>query len=267
MKKLLSVLLVVAMLAMFAIPASAESVIGGEVAANEGGEGSTIKTENGQIIVTINKAQTDSTKSSYGGSVHVGKTFTIDANNHVWVTLAIASSVPFKVTLNDAKNNGWIGFGTDFSNVLMKDGTTQATGIQDGWIPAGKYTAVGSVTGYYTWKQEKENQLQGVTEFTIDDIYIEGKDAGQIAIGTLDLTQGGTDQPAYAGVDLSTLNVDGSGTPAPASNDTPTTTTTASSGSAKTGEESNALLFIVIAGVAVSLVAVSAVAAKKARNK
>ncbi len=280
MKKVLSVILAVALVVCFATGALsvsaettnllAQGVSESTIYANDI-DGSEVAMDGSKLVITVKKPwegiENPDSDVCYGAGIPVK----VENNGDIdlYCMLDIQATVPFRFTIRDNINDKWLAAGAEWFDLFYKDGQALTVDdVQDYFLPAGDYQVAINAWGYYKW--QNENAGGSFTKSEITAIYIEGREAGTITVNNLSLVPNkeathttGDDGKDY----VQYTPVAGGDTQAP------TTTTKAADGSnvgggsAQTGDESNVVLFSVVAALAVAVVTVSAVASKKAKSK
>ncbi len=183
MKKVLSVVLSIALLMTFAmgiLPVSAEEVDllnSSEFAAGADNRlDGDAKLENGVLTITIvNDAVPGG--AEVGAEAAVNVPFNVADDLHA--ILNIESDVPFKVTFHTEADK-WIGFQNEYFNLFYREDGTALTGEDlvgvDKYLPAGSYQVEASLKGYY------DSNLPGVPSDTINGVYIGGMSKGTITV-------------------------------------------------------------------------------------
>ncbi len=292
MKKLLSVVLAVVMLATFVVSASAadENLLT-KGSAGPNTDKATVTTGADGSIEVVVTAGVDAQNNGHGLALEpamTGVNVKKDGGTG-FIHLVMESDTPFRVTMLDrtaGKDDKWISFGGEFFNVFVPEGTTFANpdaptiqeALEDGkeFMKAGKYDVYLYLGGVYEWKANNgEADKYDPTNASITALYFEAKNPGKFTIKEMTLTSndGSGEGDGDQGGDTTT-------TTAPtASGDSNTATTTAAqttttvkkpagntTDSAKTGDVSNAIVFVVVAAAAAGVVTMSAVSKKsKAR--
>ena len=213
--------------------------------------------------------------NAYGMQIATGlKDFDLGATTMLHV--AVDATTPWRLTTRDAEIDKWFGLAANFGDC----GTGNQPDSQTGFYPAGKYEICVDYGSIYVWNANQGGDASfDVTSACLDGVYIEGKDAGEIKVSTLKLSseqkfsatagtntgEGATNddvQDNTGGDADNNDNNDNSG-----SNDATTkkTTTTAKktgtddkADNVETGDVSSAVLFAVIAVVALAVVVLSA---------
>lgn len=236
MKKLLSIVLAIAMMMTMAFAASASTANMLEGTLEVSGDG-TATGEYKDGVLTI-------TSTGEGGSVGIVGPGEYDAATLKYVHLAIESDVPFIISMYDGANEKWLTSNGDFFPQFGLD-------AGDKPAPAGKYELSLYTNGCYTW----DGSALPAT-VAMSAIYIEPKAAGTITVTTLGLS----DQEEFAA----------GGNNSGSNDDTKTTTTKKQSSSKddnpKTGVESDAIALAVVALAAAGVVTLSVVS-KKAKSR
>lgn len=266
MKKVLSVILAVALVVCFATGAlsvSAEEVnlLAGEIGPNDANQAQT-SVENGLLTINVLQAldKEDDLVSEAGAYIPASATVTTEQDKIVM--LSIKSDVSFRVTVQVKKPDGSAGWPSAGSDWFPQFGLDKAA--EGNWIPAGEYQVALGTRGYIKYNELPSSEIVAVI--------IGSKDIGTIYVNDLRIV----DTAELENEDYKYAAPAAALTPFPSGDsDTqaPTTTTKAADGSnvgggsAQTGDESNVVLFSVVAALAVAVVTVSAVASKKAKSK
>jgi len=211
--------------------------------------------------------------NAYGMQVAAGlKDFDLGATTNLHI--AIDSDTPWRLTTRDGEIDKWFGLAANFG-----DCNGQASAPDgDGFYPAGKYEICVDYGSIYVWNANQGGDASfDVKSASLDGIYIEGKDAGTMKISTLKLsaavaftaTPGTNTGEGATNDDVNTEDAGNTTKPADSGNDATTTakktTTTAKktgtddkADNVETGDVSSAVLFAVIAVIALAVVALSA---------
>ena len=262
MKKLLSVVLAVAMLfsftAMSVSAAGTTSLLPDDVSAwncKDAGDGSMTVTKDGDAFVfTATKGWPEASYTRDADLIVLDQ-----AGQYINYDITVEGSANVMIFFNGKNPMEQDELGADgkhFANYqslnpLIGNGIEDNPAAQAD-LPAGNYKGSLELTCFAPQGTEDGKvQVSGVKVFAV------GENA-KVTIRELSVG-------AKTGEEVTPTTSD---TPATTKAAGAATTTTAKNGSsAKTGEESNAFLFVVVAAVAVAVVGVSAVAAKKAKSK
>lgn len=263
MKKLLCVVLAVAMMSVMAFSASAAETVDlldsaaaqEKVYANHAENATMTANDDGSYTVVVSKDATADYSEAYGLAVEPFLTG-VDLTATPYMQLKLSCDAPFRITLLDKNAAGetkWISFGSEFFNTVVAEGSeAPSTPPADNFFPAGDYDCFAFLQGYYDWKTNNEN-LDGydASEANITAIYIELQKAGTLTVEKMDLaatdgSEGGdeTDETAAK-----------------------TTAADKDSDSKKTGDSTQAVTFAVVAVAAGAVVTLSVVASKKAKAR
>ena len=295
MKKLLSIVLAVVMMATLVVSASAEDVnllTKGTCGANT--DKATVTTAADGSVEVVVTAGVDAQNNGHGLAVEPAMTgLNVKKDGGTgFIHLVMESDTPFRVTMLDrgAAGDKWISFGGEFFNVFVPTGftfadpaaPTIAEALEDGkeFMKAGSYDVYLYVGGIYEWKANNgEADKYDPTNANITALYFEAKNPGKFTIKKMDLVasqpeeggdSGDSGDNGTTGGDSNT-NDQGGNTAATTTTAAQTTTTvkkaaTDTTDSAKTGDVSNAIVFVVVAAAAAGVVTMSAVSKKsKAR--
>ncbi len=292
MKKLLSVLLAVAMMvtAMSAMSFSASAaeddvcLYSGILKDADGNDVTSGENDANAKWSYANNVLTIESTSDAGASFDIWTPVSeFDVANQKGIIFNYVADVPVFMCVQVKTNSGdkYPSTGSDFYNTFGYAATdlTEATVNNENlnFMPAGSKSGIINLNGFFTWDAANGNDLTpdgGKSTIGLVNLKLAGK--GKIEIYALHLTtdaptEGADAKEGGANGYLSDVAADSNPTAAAGDNNTTAAgnnnTTAANGTSAKTGEESNALLFIVIAAVAVAVVGVSVVAAKKAKSK
>lgn len=292
MKKLLSVLLAVAMMvtAMSALSFSASAaeddvcLYSGLLKDADGNDVTSGENENNAKWSYADGVLTIESTSDAGASFDIWSPVAeFDVATQKGIVFNYVADVPVFMCVQVTTKAGekWPSTGSDFYNTFgyAAGDLTDATVNNEAqkFMPAGSKSGIINLNGFFTWDAANGNDQTpdgGKSKISLVNLKLAGK--GKIEIYALHLT---TDAPTegadvkeggkngyLSGVAATDPTTAGDNKTTAAGGNT-ATTTAANGSSAKTGEESNALLFVVVAAVAVAVVGVSAVAAKKAKSK
>ncbi len=288
MKKLLSIVLAVVMMATLVVSASAaETNLLVNVESNNA-EKATVTQDGNSWVIDV-KAPVDAQNNGFGASIAPkleGVNVDKDNGGTGFIHMDIVAEVPFRLTMNDSNNGAWISFGGEFFNAMTPEGFAFSNPdapkidelLVDGkeFFPAGTYKCSIYLGGVYTWKAKEDPTKWDASKANLTAFYLEGQKAGKITVNQFTLT----DAAEYSSEVGETPSGDNNDQTTGGDSNTNTATTTtkaqttttvkkpaATTGdSAKTGDVSNAILFVVVAAAAAGVVTVSAVSKKsKAR--
>jgi len=291
MKKLLSIVLAVVMMASMVVSVAAaehKQLVVGPASNDE--SLATVKTEGNAVVVDVKKEWNKDTDAAGGVALSPAIT-NFDMTNMGYVHIDIKSEVPFRIALLDRAGGDvkdkWITFTNEFFNSIEpKDKASDETpgtmeDLVDGkFFPAGEYQCVAFLGGVYSWKTNNGEAGWDIKKTNITGIYVEGQKPGKITINQLTLSdatafeaQSGAPADAPSGGDQGGTTGGDSNTNTPTTTKAPAATTTTvkkaantTGDSAKTGDVSNAIVFVVVAAAAAGVVTMSAVSKKsKAR--
>ncbi len=227
--------------------------------------------KDGAYEVKVTKGWNKDDNTAYGMQVAAGlKDFDLGATTMLHV--GIDSDTPWRLTTFDSEINKWLGLGANFGECNGQASAPDG----DGFYPAGKYEICVDYGSIYTWNANNGDSTFDVTSACLDGLYFEAKDAGTMKVTTLKLSSKNTFEATpgtNTGEGASNDDVQGdegdnnTTKPADDSNDATTkkTTTTAKktgtddkTDNVETGDVSSAVLFAVIAVIALAVVALSA---------
>ncbi len=273
MKKCLSVLLAVVMLASytcFGVSAAEEVDLlkNGAVANNS--EGCTVsQLSDGGYEAVVTKAWDSTTDVAYGFAIEPGVTST-DMTG-MYVHMSIVSDVPFRIShldRNDAGENKWITYTSEFFNSVVAKGKGEGTLdmlVNEKFFPAGTYECVAFLGGVYTWKTNNNEAGWDVTNGNITGLYIEAMEAGTMKLNSLKLSSDSTFSGA-ASSDTNDATTKGQNTTTAKKTTTTKKNVGGKEDGANTADVSKAALFVMVAVVAGTAVTLSVVSSK-AKNR
>lgn len=273
MKKLMSVLLAVVMLASFGCfgvsAASDVDLLKHGVVSNNNDFCTVSKMSDGGYEAVVTKAWNSTTDAAFGFAVEPQVTGT-DMTG-MYVHMSIVSDVPFRISHLDrsAGVDKWIVYTGEFFNSVYPKGASGGTVeslVNEKFFPAGTYECVAFLGGVYNFKTENGEAGWDIKNADITGLYIEAMEAGTMKLNSLKLS---TD------TEFSGKPVEDNNAPNPEKKTTTAkkTTTTKKAGAndvkedgANTGDVSKAALFLMVAAVATTAVTLSVVSSK-AKNR
>lgn len=204
----------------------------------------------GSYKVNVTTAWDSSTNIAYGMQVAADLNG-IDLSGK-YLHVGIKSDVPFRITTLDKSDAGnkWILLCNEFYNVIGPVGQDPIGSCPEGsFFPAGEYEICVAYHGIYDWQTSQGTAGWDTKNANLNGIYFEAKTAGSFTVSTLKLSA----EPTFSATP-------GTNTGEAAGNDDVTT------GNPGTGDNTQAIVFMVIAMAAAGVVTLSAVA-KKAKSR
>lgn len=265
MKKLLSIVLAVAMMSVMAFSASAASVDilancdEGKIYANNADYATMTVKGDGSYEVVVTEGASADFSTAYGLAIEPFMTG-IDLTKTPNLEVEMTCDAPFRITLldrNEAGDSKWISFGSEFFNTFYAEGTeAPGTAPENNFFPAGTYNCHAYLAGFYTWQANNGGVGYDPANANITAMYIELLEPGTLTLSKMVLAAEGEEGEEEGDKE-----------------ETKTTTTTKknaskddSTDSAKTGDVSEAIVFAAAAIVAGAVVTMTVLASKKAKN-
>ncbi|MBQ3068994.1 MAG: hypothetical protein IJD01_03495 [Clostridia bacterium] len=259
MKKLLSIVLAIALMASMSMTAFAATDLianATQIGGNNADYATVTDNGDGSYTVVVTKDANADFSEAYGLAVEQFMS-DVDLTKTPYVDIKLESDVPFRITMLDKNAAGetkWISFAGEFFNTVYPvDQEAPSTVPENNFFPAGEYDCRAFLKGYYDWKTNND-KLEGYdpASANITAFYIELQKAGTLTLSKLALTE---EEPT---------GEEDTGS------DTQTTTTKKQSSSKddnpKTGVESDAIALAVVALAAAGVVTLSVVS-KKAKSR
>lgn len=263
MKKLFAVVLAVAMMATMGFSAfAAESVnlIPADKVASNDAKATVTANADGSITVTTTEAWGGTGNDiAYGAAIELFIT-NIDVTKTPYIHLDIDADVPFRITQldrnddEDKSDTKWISYGQEFFNTIIPaGGEDPGTTYEGNFFPAGDYQCSAFLQGYYNWKHDNEGLANyDPTQANIIALYVELKEVGSITINQMNLSDSET-FVALEGETTPTVDPNGDGDNTNNGGSTP---------NPSTGDNTNAIVFAVVAALAAGVVTLSVVSKK-----
>jgi len=270
MKKLLSIVLAVAMMSVMAFSASAADVdlLAGaqSIYANDEAKATMTQKDDGSYEVVVTEGASADFSAAYGLAIEPMMT-DIDLTDTPYLVVNMTCDSPFRITLLDRGDAGdkWVSFGSEFFNTFVAEGSeAPGTAPENNFFPAGTYNCHAFFKGYYEWQANNGGTGFDPTAANITAIYIELLEPGTLNVSKMALSATETGDGTTGGDENKDDNKE----------ETKATTTTKknankddSTDSAKTGDVSEAIVFAAAAIVAGAVVTMTVVASKKAKSR
>ncbi|MBR5134146.1 MAG: hypothetical protein IKV35_00960 [Clostridia bacterium] len=255
MKKLLSIVLAVAMMSVMVFSASAADIDvlaqcgEGKIYANDATYATMTANEDGSYEVVVTKDASADYSTAYGLAIEPFMS-NVDLTKTPYLQVELTCDAPFRITLLDRGPSGdkWISFGSEFFNTFVAEGSeAPSEAPANNFFPAGTYDCYAFFAGYYTWQANNGGTGFDPAAANITAMYIELKEAGTLKLSKMTLSE--TETGEADGDDANTGTEDDSTEPP------------------KTGDVSESIVFAAAMIAAGAVVMMTVIATKKAKSR